>query len=555
MALVCRYVCRCRFAALAAALAFALTLNRAPPLAAQPAPAAGPPGEVVADVRVVGNQTVPLEKVVHYIKTRAGRPYDPLTVREDVRQLNKSRLFASVSTENLREPSGGLVVVFRVVERPVLQYIKYVGLRNALATVMAEETGLKVGQPVDPYAVSEGKRKIEDYYKGKGFNLVQVTILEGAKPSDRGAVYLINEGPQQQIVGFEFQGNTIVSGRRLKTQIMSGSAWFKYFGGFLDKEKVDGDVKLLEKYYKNLGFLTVRVGRYLDFNEEQTRCTVRFIIDEGPRCQISSLNFIGVSKFNVEDLQKELKLKPGEPFDGIKLLTDKATVEQIYGSYGYVFAKIQPEPRVSEDASRMDLVYVVDEGKRYRVGKINVKIEGESPHTNIRTVYNRLELKPGDVIDVRKLRRSEVRLKRSALFEVDPLKGRQPTISVRPIDALDSDEAIADSRSKSSSGGGSATSRPATPTSAASGGGFRGQSPDNWQPDDVAVDVYRHGGRDLFLLPPGTLPPSSSMPQGPAKAPWGAAQYNMPPAANYPNAHDFFPQGRPWAPSAPLGQP
>ncbi len=216
--------------------------------------------ETVADVRVVGNSSVELAKIVPFIKTRSGRPYDSQLVLEDIRRLNRSRMFASVSTENRREPGGGLVVVFRVVERPTLQYVKYIGLRNALEKNLEDETNLKVGEPVDPYAVTEGKRKIEEYYKTKGFNLVQVRIDEGTKPSDRGAIYVIHEGPRQQVSSIQFVGNTIVTGRRLATQIQTGSMWFWYFWGYLDVAKVDDDVRTLEKYYKNLGFLTARIG-------------------------------------------------------------------------------------------------------------------------------------------------------------------------------------------------------------------------------------------------------------------------------------------------------
>ena len=59
-------------------------------------------------------------------------------------------------------------------------------------------------------------RKIETYYQTKGFNDVKVDVLEGNKPSDRGAVYLINEGKAQKVWAVEFEGNTIASDGRLK---------------------------------------------------------------------------------------------------------------------------------------------------------------------------------------------------------------------------------------------------------------------------------------------------------------------------------------------------
>ncbi len=509
--------------------------------------------EMVADVRVDGNSSIELAKIVPYIKTRAGRPYDSQLVLEDIRRLNRSRMFASVSTENRREPGGGLVVVFRVVERPTLQYVKYVGLRNALDKNLEEETNLKVGEPVDPYAVTEGKRKIEEYYKGKGFNLVQVRIEEGTKPTDRGAIYVIHEGPRQQVSSIQFVGNTIVTGRRLATQIQSGSMWFWYFWGYLDVAKVDEDVKTLERYYKNLGFLTARIGRELTFDESQTYCTLRFVIDEGPRCEINNVRFIGVNKFREEDIHGMLQLKAGQSFDGGLLARDKATIEQIYGSYGYVFADVKPEPQVTEDASRMDLVYVIDEGKRYRVGDIKVQIDGEHPHTNIRTVLNRIELQPGDIVDVRKLRRSEIRLQRSQLFAVDPQRGIRPQLVVQPRDDPDGEFLAGkakDSTAKKGSPNRSASGTNRTGSNSASG--YRGQSPDDWQPDDQVISLRLIGQvnpqsgpspAEPPLPPPGALPDgrfpppmnASGPPQRvPPPLPPTGMRSHVPPAGNMP---------------------
>ena len=61
----------------------------------------------------------------------------------------------------------------------------------------------------------------------------------------------------------------------------------------------------------------------------------------------------------------------------------------------------------------MDLIYNIKEGNRYRVGKINITIVGDSTHTHSRTIYDRLSLHPGDILDTRKLRSDERRLKAS----------------------------------------------------------------------------------------------------------------------------------------------
>ena len=74
------------------------------------------------------------------------------------------------------------------------------------------------------------------------------------------------------------------------------------------------------------------------------------------------------------------------------------------------------------------MVYDISEGNRYRVGRINVKIAGENPHTQRTVALNRIDLRPGDIIDIRKIRDSERRLNASGLFLNDVARGVKPKI-------------------------------------------------------------------------------------------------------------------------------
>jgi outer membrane protein insertion porin family len=139
---------------------------------------------------------------------------------------------------------------------------------------------------------------------------------------------------------------------------------------------------------------------------------------------------------------------------------DVNSLQDIYGGQGYIFADIQADPRFLEEPGQLDLVYNIDEGRPWRVGKVNVHIEGEHPHTRQSVVLNRLSLRPGDLIDIREVRASERRLKASQLFMNDPTQGAVPRVNVRPPELQDSIETIAEGRR-----------RPASSS-------YRGQDPD-----------------------------------------------------------------------------
>jgi outer membrane protein insertion porin family len=372
--------------------------------------------EQVVDVRVEGVPEKELHQVVRYIRTHEGRPFDRLTVEGDVKRLLASKRYAAAEPSYQRVGANGLVVIFRVVERPTIKYVKYIG-STIKKRHLDKKTNLKPGDPLDTYMVEEGRRNLEEYFHEKGFTKATVNSVEGTKPKDRGVVYLINEGVKQKILSVEFMNNTIASDGRLKTQISSKPPLLYLFKGELDRNKIDEDERKLVDYYRALGYFNARVGHELVFTDSQKWVKLRYVIDEGPRYKVRSIRFIGEKRFSKEELAENMHVKANEYFNLGKREHDVNMMQDMYGGDGYVFAEIQPDQRFSETGEpEIDLVYHIEEGERYAVGDVKVKIVGDNPHTRRNTILNRVSLHPGDILDTRELRASERRLKASNLF-------------------------------------------------------------------------------------------------------------------------------------------
>ena len=415
------------------------------------------PADKVVEVRVVGNETIPTAKVMAQLQTRAGRDFDEHLVQRDVRKLATLGWFVDVEPL-YRQAPGGRIVVFRVVERPTLRYVKYLGNKKIKDKTLAKETGLAVGDSVDPYAVEEGRRKIEELYHSRGFNKARVTLFEGNRANDRGAVYVINEGQVQRVWKVDFVGNTIVSDARLrKAVVKSKPGWFRIYKGYVDPRKIDQDVDRITAYYRSLGYFRAEVGRELQFSENDDWLTLTFVIREGPRYKVRNVSFLGNKRILSEALASQLRLKSGQYFNQSAMNTDVNTLRDLYGSQGHVFASVQAHPRFLgiDQPGMLDLVYNIDEGERYRVGRIIVHIGGEHPHTRTQAVLNRISLRPGDLIDITKIRKDERRLRASQLFAVDAARGVVPKIVFSPPEFDDTE--VADHNHA---------------------GSFRGQSPD-----------------------------------------------------------------------------
>jgi outer membrane protein insertion porin family len=384
--------------------------------------------EPVAEIRVVGNRTIRTDDILNQLQTRVGRPFDPALVQRDVRKLASRGWFVDVQPSYERAPAGR-VVIFKVIERPVIRFVEYLGNRGIKTRKLQKETEIKIGGPVDPYAVEEARRKLLALYRRSGYNDAQVTILKGNKPTDNGVVFVIHEGTPQKIWKVEFVGNQFVSGRRLKTQVKSKPPTMYVFKGFVDDELIDADVEKLKAYYRAFGFFQAKVGRQLVPNEKGNWLTLRFVIHEGPRYHVEKVSFLGNKIFAAESLAMGIELTDSKPFEQAKMNADVEWLKELYGSQGYVFADIQAELVYSEQPGKLDVMYKIDEGKRWRVGNINVHITGDNPHTKIQTALNRLSIRSGEIVDIRELRASERRLQASGLFMTDPARGVMPKIT------------------------------------------------------------------------------------------------------------------------------
>jgi outer membrane protein insertion porin family len=396
--------------------------------------------EMVLEVLLEGNGGVPEDSIRKKIKTMAGRPFKAQMVEEDARTLLNTGSFSRVAPF-VRKSDEGVTVVFRLLERPLIHFVKTLGNKRYTKEELKEEIGLKPGDPMDVSAVLEGKTKLETKYIMDGFNRVHIEILEGDLPSDRGVVFSINESNRQRILGTSFSGNSDISSGRLKTQIESKRGLFWYFGGEFTREKLDMDVQTLKDYYRNLGYFNAEIGReyeecngYLGIDPQGSWVKVHFIISEGLRSKINQIKFLGNKIYTGEELEKLLKIKSGKPFDRQAVEMDKIKLKEKYGEKGYVYAIIKEDIRYLEQPGMIDIVYMIREGLPAMAADLKVQFDGDQTHTKVTTILDRLDIRPGQMVTRANILESERMLRYDKFLNTNPAEGAVPTIQVVPSD-------------------------------------------------------------------------------------------------------------------------
>ena len=384
------------------------------------------------DVQYVGNQTVSPDRIRSQMASRVGDKLSLSQVDEDVKNL-----YASGDVENVRilseNAAGGVALIVVVQTRAVYGGVQFVGNTLIDTSKLSKKVDLKVNKPIDEEVLKTARQEIQEMYRNKGFSEATVTYRIGA-PTVEGystVFYTINEGTQGVLRNVDFVGNVSFTAARLKDEMSQKERGIKSLfgsGGSTDAETLAQDVRAIEDFYRDNGFLNAKVVNVSRVRADAKHVDVVITIDEGDTYQVDSLSITGVQALSLpEDILPYLKTKAGDQFAGNKLTEDITLIADQYGSEGY--ADVRVIPRL-EDAGNGGVKVVLDvtEGNAHKIGKI--QIEGNDK-TQDRVIRRELPLEPGQPFDTTRMDVTKRRLENMNYFS---------NVELMPVDTSYLDE-------------------------------------------------------------------------------------------------------------------
>lgn len=405
----------------------------------------------IVDITIEGNTTIQPSAILRYVETRVGRNPTPREVRADVANLYKTGWFLDVKPV-YRKTEAGLVLVFEVVERPMLKSIQYIGNKKIKTTELEAHTGLHSNlngyyPQFDVTANKEAVKRIKSLYVERGYRFAEVTLQKGDKPHDREVVFLIKEGPKLKVRDINFNGNDEISRAILKTKISTKTPYdyvgigpvdlgMGWIGGDYDPEVVQNDVFTLKQYYLSLGYFDVDVSVQESIDEETGHVALDFQVTEGQRYVVGEIEVFGQGVLNRDNLLGKLELESGEHFNARFLRKDVSAMKDKYDDIGHIFSKVEPVPHFREnEPGIVDLTYQIDEDIPRYIGMININIRGDHPHTQEHVVRNQIHrfLQPGKLASGRDLRMAQQRVQGSPIWE----RAEPAAFDIVPVDGLD----------------------------------------------------------------------------------------------------------------------
>ncbi len=426
-----------------------LSLGPAPePAAAQPEPAApaapeGPSpyeGRLIKDVRFEGLRRMSDQYARNQIRTAPGQPLSWESIRSDLRRLERLGEFRQIQADLLVDDDLNVIVLFKVVEAPIVRSVDVVGNRQIsdedIRTTVSSVISLMAGVPIDEYQIGRAQRAIEEMYRNRGYYNVQVTVDESELESTGGIIFRVREGERIKVTGIRFQGNSAFQARQIQTVIKTRRASLLQKGA-IDDTVLDDDVGAIIRYYVDRGYLDVRASRQIQPSPDGREAIITFFIDEGPQYTLRSIGVRSMDRrpegepqgphaFSREQIVGVFPLKPGDVFGQRDVRSAADAVRDAYRKIGYVDARVDVEQNRDPDAPVVDVVVLISEGLRYRAGM--VYIQGNDL-TQQKVIRRQVTITPDRWLDATGKEETERNLRATGLFVPGSVK-----VTIQPED-------------------------------------------------------------------------------------------------------------------------
>jgi outer membrane protein insertion porin family len=384
-------------------------------------------GELV-DIRIEGNRRVEAEAIRRVLRNRVGSLFDESRTAEDLRAVWSLGYFSDVQLLVQRLPTGGIVYVVRVQERPSIREVKLSGNEEISQDDLKESIEVKPFTILDMDAVRRTAKAIQAKYIDKGYFLAEVghRVVPVAGGQSVDVIFTVEEHAKVMVKDVIFLGAEKVPADKLKAVMITREGGYLSFltnEGTYREEAFQRDLAVIQAAYYDEGFINVRVDKptvSLSADKRYIYITIR--VTEGERYDIGKIDFSGDLVTEKERLGKLMRSRTGEHFNRSLLSQDILALTDVYYDEGYAYANINPVTSVNAEGRTVDLTFDVQKGPQVTIERIDVV---GNTKTRDKVIRRELRVYEGELYSGTGVSRSKERVTALGFFESVEITQRQ----------------------------------------------------------------------------------------------------------------------------------
>jgi outer membrane protein insertion porin family len=364
---------------------------------------------------VEGSRRVEPATIRSYFHPGPGGRLGPAEIDEGLKALYATGLFADVHINTV----GGRLVV-TVVENPVINEVAFEGNKKAKDDQLKTEVQSKPRGTLQKATVQADVQRIIEIYHRSGLYDIDVVPKIIELPNNRvNLVFEVKEGPKTGVKEIRFEGAHAFSYGRLKNVIKtSESNWLSFLQttDIYDPDRIEADRDLLRRFYLQHGYADVRIVAAVgEYDPSRKGFVITFTIDEGPQYHVGTVDVVSNMRALPPDLlRSRIKLSPGAVYnaDLVEKSVEAMTIEA--AKSGYAFANVRPRGERHPETRTINLAFVVEEGTRAYIERINIR---GNTRTRDYVIRREFDIGEGDAYNRALVDRAERRLKNLNFFK------------------------------------------------------------------------------------------------------------------------------------------
>jgi outer membrane protein insertion porin family len=362
------------------------------------------------EIEVRGNSHVDSETVRSFVGASGG------SVEDARRNLLATGLFSDVRMEYTASRKK---VVASVREQKVINRVAFEGNSRIKSATILPELQTKARMTYDPATVERDRAGILELYQRSGRGLATVTPRIVDLPNGTvDVVFSIVEGGKTGVKEIRFVGNQVFSSSRLRDLMGTTEMNFMSFlknSDVYDPDKIGADQEIIRRYYLKHGYADFRfTGTDAQFDAGQGGWIVTLTVEEGPQYRVSDVQLDSRIDVDPAPLRRRIATSVGDVYNAEAVERSLNDVTTDLARRGYAFAQVRPVGQRNPSTQTINLGYVVEEGPRVYIERLNIR---GNTRTRDYVIRREFDLGEGDAYNKVLLDRAERRLNNLGYFK------------------------------------------------------------------------------------------------------------------------------------------
>ncbi len=305
--------------------------------------------------------------ILSKIKTQVGKFFDKKSLNDDINTIKdlyikKGLTQVEVDTEQFLDAATNKVslhVVIREGYRVKVRKISILGNAaynddKVIKAMKSRSAWIFNAGFFKEEVLTEDMERIQAFYEKNGY--IDAKAAYTVEKLNRGLVNVdvtVEEGKRYYVGDVTLTGNLIVS----SAEIDAGMKDIKK-GRIFSKARLADDVANVRSLYFDKGYIFAKINESTSLNPENGQVDIKMDIQEGGIAYINKIQVQGNTQTRDIVIRRELRMYPGDQFDGVKLRRSKERLNNL----GY-FEDVNFDIQDTDVQDQKDLMVEVKEAK------------------------------------------------------------------------------------------------------------------------------------------------------------------------------------------------